>query len=154
MSSFGMMVTDILKKATFMNVQKTIAAVTAPIGLIFLLSDMQDLGELIASTGLTWHGVFQPIAWAIILGCLTGLLKLDQIQRLAVPVVYTSTALVSFGLVGSLAIYFEHSYWFLAQPTLWLVSLGFALYGFVRTQAQFSSKRRAAEEKNTSDKHQ
>jgi len=130
-----------------MNVQKTIAAVTAPIGMIFLLSDMQDLAELIARTGLTWHGVFQPIAWGIILGCLAGLFKFDQVQRLAVPVVYVSTALVSFGLIGSFAIYFEHGHWFLAQPTLWLVSLGFALYGFVRTQARFSEKQIAAKEK-------
>lgn len=135
-----------------MNVQKTIAAVTAPIGLIFLLSDIQDLAEFIASSGLTWHGVFQPIAWGIIVGCLAGLLKLDQVQRLAVPVVYATTALVSFGLVGSFVIYFEHGHWFLAQPTLWLVCLGLGLYGFIRTQAQFSSKFSAQADKNSSDK--
>ena len=129
-----------------MNVQKTIAAVTAPIGMIFLLSDMQELAEFIARTGLSWHGVFQPIAWGIILGCLAGLFKWDQVQRLAVPAVYAATALVSFGLIGSFAIYFEHGYWFLAQPTLWLVSLGFALYGFVSTQARFSQKQTAAKE--------
>lgn len=131
-----------MKKANFMNVQKTIAAVSAPIGMIFLLSDIQQLAEFIASTGLTWHGVFQPIAWGIILGCLVGLFKLDQVQRLAFPVVYVSTALVSFGLIGSFAIYFEHGYWFLAQPTLWLVSLGFGLYAFIRTQARFSEKQK------------
>ncbi|MCC5878723.1 MAG: hypothetical protein JJU03_02350 [Idiomarina sp.] len=126
-----------------MNVQKTIAAVTAPIGMIFLLSDMQDLAEFIANTGLTWHGVFQPIAWGIILGCLAGLFKFDQVQRLAQPVVYASTALVSFGIIGSFAIFFEHGFWFLAQPTLWLVSLGFGLYAFIRTQARFSDKQKS-----------
>lgn len=124
-----------------MNIQKTIAAVTAPIGMIFLLSDPQDLHELIVNTGLDWHGVFMPIAVGIILGCLAGLLKFDVVQKLAVPVVYVATGLVSFGIIGSVAIYFEHGFWFLAQPTLWLVALGFGLYAFVRTQARFSEKR-------------
>lgn len=124
-----------------MNIQKTIAAVTAPIGMIFLLSDPQDLNELIVNTGLDWHGVFMPIAVGIILGCLAGLLKFDVVQKLAVPVVYVATGLVSFGIIGSVAIYFEHGFWFLAQPTLWLVALGFGLYAFVRTQARFSEKR-------------
>ncbi|MCL5051169.1 hypothetical protein [Aliidiomarina maris] len=126
-----------------MNIQKTIAAVTAPIGMIFLLSDPQDLANLIASTGLNWHGVFMPIAIGIIFGCLAGLLKFDRVQKLAVPVVYVTTALVSFGIIASVAIYFEHGHWFLAQPTLWLVAVGFGLYAFIRTQAQFSQKREA-----------
>lgn len=125
-----------------MNIQKTIAAVTAPIGMIFLLSDPQDLANFIARTGLDWHGVFLPVAVGIILGCLAGLFKLDQVQKLALPVVYVTTALVSFGVIASAAIYFEHGHWFLAQPTLWLVSVGFGLYAFVRTQAQFSAKQK------------
>ena len=124
-----------------MNIQKTIAAVTAPLGMIFLLSDPQDLNELIVSSGLDWHGVFLPIAVGIIVGCFAGLIKLDAVQKLAVPFVYLATGLVSFGIIGSLAIYFEHGHWFLAQPTLWLMSLGFGLYAFVRSQARFSEKR-------------
>lgn len=124
-----------------MTIQKTIAAVTAPLGMIFLLSDPQDLNELIVNLGLDWHGVFLPIALGIILGCLAGLLKLDVVQKLSVAAVYIATGLVSFGIIGSLAIYFEHGHWFLAQPALWLVALGFGIYAFVRFQARFSEKR-------------
>lgn len=124
-----------------MNIQKTIAAVTAPLGMIFLLSDPQDLNELIVSLGLDWHGVFMPIAVGIIVGCLAGLLKFDVVQKLAVPAVYVATGLVSFGIIGSLAIYFEHGHWFLAQPTLWLMALGFGIYAFIRSQSRFSEKR-------------
>lgn len=136
-----------------MNIQKAIALVTAPVGLIFLISDESDLLHLITSTGLTWHGVFMPIAVGIILGCLAGLLRFDQVQKLQRPALYVTTALLTFGIIGSLAIKFEHSYWFLAQPTLWLASVGAGLHAFMHTQLRFSEKQQASKsERNNSPK--
>lgn len=129
-----------------MNIQKAIALVTAPVGLIFLLSDPSDLLQVITSTGLNWHAVFLPIAVGIVFGCLAGLLHFDQVQKIQLPALYVTTALFTFGVISSIAIKFEHGYWFLAQPTFWLASVGLALHAFIRTQLRFSEKQHEAAE--------
>ena len=123
-----------------MNIQRSIALVTAPIGLILLLSDPQDLLRLIANTGLNWYQVFNPIAWGIILGTAAGLLRLHQVQKLAVFGTYAATALTTFGAVGTIAIYFEHRLWYLAWPTMWLAALGIGIYAFFLMQLRFAEK--------------
>lgn len=122
------------------TIQKMVALVTAPVGLIFLLSDEQSLLELIYQFQLNWYTVFQPWAWGIILGALAGLLRLDQVQRLAVWGTWGATALLSFGLVGALATYFEHRLWFLSWPALWLALLGLGVHSFFLMQLRFSQK--------------
>ncbi|MCL4410093.1 hypothetical protein [Aliidiomarina haloalkalitolerans] len=122
------------------TIQKTIALVTAPIGLIFLLSDAQDLLRLIQSTGLNWYQVFSPIAWGIIIGAILGLMRFDKVQVAAKISTWLATALTTFGLVGSIAIYFEHRLWYLAWPTLWLAALGIGIYALFLMQLRFSEK--------------
>ncbi|MGX5913847.1 hypothetical protein ACR0ST_03850 [Aliidiomarina sp. Khilg15.8] len=123
-----------------MNIQKTIALVTAPLGMIFLIVDPSDLVNIITTTGLDWYRLFLPIAWGIIFGALAGILRLDFVQKALLPVIYVSTALFTFGVIGSLAIYFENRYWFLAMPTLWLAVAAVGLYAFVLTQMRFSKR--------------
>lgn len=130
-----------------MNIQKTIALVTAPVGLLFLVSDMDQLWSIIVATQLDWYKAFQPIALGIILGCFAGLLRLDFVQKATVPVLYLSTALFTFGVIGSLAIYFEHQLWVLALPTLWLAALAVGLYAFMVMQLRFSERYKEAQKK-------
>lgn len=122
------------------KIQKTIALVTAPLGLIFLLSDPQDLLRLIQSTGLGWYQIFSPIAWGVILGAVLGLLRFDKVQRLAQWGTWAATALTTFGLVATIAIYFEHRLWYLAWPTMWLATLGIGIYALFLMQLRFSEK--------------
>lgn len=122
------------------TIQKTIALVTAPIGLILLLSDAQDLLRLIQATGLSWYQVFSPVAWGIIIGAILGLTRVDKIQVAANVGTWLATALTTFGLVGSIAIYFEHRLWYLAWPTLWIAALGIGIYALFLMQLRFSEK--------------
>lgn len=122
------------------HIQRTIALVTAPVGLIFLLSDPQDLLRVIMNTGLNWYTIFSPVAWGIILGTIAGLMRLDFVQRFSDWAVWVSTALMTFGMVGSFAIYFEHRLWYLAWPTMWLAMLGLAIFAFFAMQVRFSLK--------------
>lgn len=123
-----------------MNIQRIIALVTAPIGLLLLLSDPQDLLRLIANTGLNWYQAFNPIAWGIILGTIAGLMRLDMVQRVAVYGTYAATALTTFGLVGTIAIFVEHRLWYLGWPTMWIAALGIGIYTFFLMQVRFSEK--------------
>lgn len=123
-----------------MTIQKTIALASVPLGLLLLLCDPSYLLAVITRTGLDWHGVFLPVALGIITGCLAGILKLDKVQRLQTVATYLSTALFTLGVVGSVVIYIAHSYWFLAQPALWLATVGIGLYMFFLTQAKFSNR--------------
>ena len=129
-----------------MHIQKTIALVTAPIGLIFLVIDKSFLHNIIVRTGLDWHATFLPIALGIILGALAGRLRMDSLQQAIQGVVYICTALFTFAVVASLAIVFEHGHWFLAMPTLWLASAAVGLYAFFTTQVRFSERYRKAKE--------
>ncbi|CUS49252.1 MAG: PepSY-associated TM helix [Idiomarinaceae bacterium HL-53] len=125
----------------FMNqIQRAIALVTAPLGLIFLLSGQQDLWNLIVATELNWHRAFMPMAWGIILGSLAGLFRFNKIQVVNEWAIWLSTALMTFGAVGTVAIFFEHRLWFLAWPTMWLASLGVGIYAFFIMQLKFSQK--------------
>lgn len=123
-----------------MNIQRVIALVTAPVGLLFLLSDPQSLLRFIASTGLNWYQVFNPIAWGIILGTAAGLLRFHQVQKFAVWGTYAATALTTFGAVGTIAIYFEHRLWYLGWPTMWVAALGIGIYSFFLMQLRFAEK--------------
>lgn len=123
-----------------MNIQRIIALVTAPIGLLFLLSDPQSLLRFIANTGLNWYQVFNPIAWGIILGTAAGLLRFHQVQKLALWGTYAATALTTFGAVATVAIYFEHRLWYLAWPTMWVATLGIGIYSFFLLQVRFAEK--------------
>lgn len=122
------------------SIQRVIALVTAPVGLIFLLSDPQDLLRLIMHTGLSWYAIFTPVAWGIILGTIAGLLRWDRIQNYSEWGVWLSTALMTFGMVGTFAIYFEHRLWYLAWPTMWLAMLGLGIFAFFAMQVRFSLK--------------
>ncbi|WP_194755869.1 hypothetical protein [Aliidiomarina indica] len=122
------------------HIQRVIALVTAPVGLIFLLSDEQSLLAFIRATELSWYAVFAPVAWGIMLGALAGLLRLDWVQKVSEYGVWVSTALMTFGAIGSLAIYFEHRVWYLAWPTMWLAVLGLGIFAFFAMQVRFSSK--------------
>ncbi|TRW49537.1 hypothetical protein FM042_01340 [Aliidiomarina halalkaliphila] len=133
------------------QIQRVIALVTAPVGLIFLLSDAQDLLSFIRASGLSWYAVFAPLAWGILLGALAGLLRLDWVQKVSEYGVWASTALMTFGAVGSLAIYFEHRVWYLAWPTMWLAVLGLGIFAFFAMQVRFASKVEASAKRKTKD---
>ncbi|WP_113906153.1 hypothetical protein [Aliidiomarina celeris] len=122
------------------QIQRAIALVTAPLGLIFLLSEANDLWNLIVATGLNWHRAFMPIAWGIMLGALAGIVGLHKVQKFVLPATWLSTALMTFGGVGTIAIYFEHRAWSLSLPTLWLFSFGLGVYCFFLLQARFAEK--------------
>ncbi|MCC5856307.1 MAG: hypothetical protein JJU10_11615 [Idiomarina sp.] len=124
------------------TIQRYIALVTAPLGLILLLSDPNDLWRLIVATGLNWHQAFMPLAWGIIFGAMAGLMRLDFVQKVALQATWLSTALTTFGGVATFAIYFEHRVWMLAWPTMWLFSFGVGLYAFFVMQVRFSEKLR------------
>lgn len=127
------------------QIQRAVALVTAPLGLIFLISEANDLWNLILSTGLNWHRAFMPMAWGIMLGAFAGIIGLNQVQRVVLPATWVSTALMTFGGVGTIAIYFEHRLWGLSLPTLWLFSLGLGIYSFFLMQARFAQKYGKAE---------
>jgi len=74
------------------------------------------------------------------IGALAGIMKLDFFQKGATVGTLAATALMSFGAVGTLASYFEHSAWFMSWPAMWLFSLGLAIYLFFTMQVQFSLK--------------
>ncbi|RTE87017.1 MULTISPECIES: hypothetical protein [Gammaproteobacteria] len=122
------------------QIQRAIALVTAPLGLIFLLSEQQDLWRFIVSTELNWHKAFMPAAWGIILGAVLGLMKVDVVQKFATWMTWISTALMTFGAVGCVVIYFEHREWVFAWPTMWLFSFGLGLYLLMVMQLKFSQK--------------
>lgn len=103
---------EIAKVSNYMTIQKTVALIAAPVGLLFWFIDPSYLLSVITQTGLDWHGVFLPLALGIILGCLAGMLKLDKLQRIHPVVIVISTGLFTCGVVGAAAVYASHQYWF------------------------------------------
>lgn len=132
------------------QIQRAIALVTAPLGLIFLISDQQELWDFIVSSDLNWHKAFMPAAWGVILGALFGLLKFDRIQTVKAWLTWLSTALMTFGAVGSVVIYYEHRAWLFAWPTMWLFSLGLGIYLLLVMQIKFSEKASGGKDSNDS----